>query len=119
MDRETARNMAAGYGLYSEPIATPFWPDLDGQISVRELSGDEQFEYEGSDRGKDATGKVIVKTVLLTESKSPLFNDTDFQWVMQTFGMSKLKPLFYKALALSKMLVSQQAEALAEAEKNS
>lgn len=119
MDRETARNMAAGYGLKSEKMDTPFWPDLDGYISVRELTGTEQFGYENSDKGTADTGKVIVKVVLLTESKSPMFNDTDFQWVMDTFGMSVLSPLFYKAMELSKMLKSQQATAVEDAEKNS
>lgn len=118
MDRETARNLVAGYGLHSEPFPTPFWPDLDGQISVRELSGTEQFDYENSDKGKDATGKVLVKTILLTESKTPLFNDTDFQWVMDTMGMSVLSPMFYKAMELSKMLKSQQLTAVEDAKKN-
>jgi hypothetical protein len=118
MDRETARNLVAGYGLKSEPVATPSWPDLDGKISVRELTGTEQIDYENSDQGRDATGKILVKTILLTESKTPLFNDADFQWVMDTFGMSALRPMFLKAMELSKVLKSQQATVVDDAKKN-
>jgi hypothetical protein len=118
MDRVTARNFIAGYSLKSQPVPTPFWPDLDGQVSVRELSGSESFEYENSDKGDQAIGKVLVKTILLTESKSPIFNDTDFQWLVDTVGIAVLKPLFYKVVAMSNMLASQQEQILEDAKKN-
>lgn len=119
MDRETARNFVAGYGLQSAPVPTPFWPDLDGFVSVRELSGQESFDYEKAEKNDLATGQLLVKTILLTESKSPIFNELDAQWLLKTVGISVLKPLFMKVLELSGMLKAQQPTAVDEAKKSS
>jgi len=118
MDRETARNLVAGYSLTSVPVATPFWPELDGLVSVREMSGTESFNYENAEKTDVATGKVLVASIHLTENKSPIFNATDYQWLLDTVGISSLKPLLYKVMGLSGMLKSQQEAAIEEAKKN-
>ena len=113
MDRETARSYIAGMALSSAPVETPFWPDLDGLVSVRAMTGTESFAFEkaAADKGDTATGKVLVACILLTETKAPIFNATDFQFILDTVGIDILKPMFFKVLELSNMLKSQQSEA--------
>lgn len=79
-----------------EPVATPEWPSVDGEIYVRRLAGNDRDEWDAfmsrqfekgdgdSVRWKDRTRGVRARLVTMAacdEKGEPIFNADDDKWL--------------------------------------
>ena len=97
-----AREYILNQGFDTEKIDTPWWPEWDGKLAVRELSGIENQELLKDPSNPMVIGKTLVAVLLNADTKQPVFLPTDFQFLMSTVGVSKLTPVLDKVGELSK-----------------
>ena len=73
LTREELRNLVlAAEDIKIVPVPTPEWPEVDGYIYVRSLSGTQRERYIESIRQTIGTGKKATVKVLIAESGAKL-----------------------------------------------
>lgn len=111
LSREELRARILAKGAQKEKLAAPVFdePELDDQLVIRELMGDESVAFK---RVKDAAGEwdettanglIFVAGLLDKETGLPIYSAMDAQQVMREVGISKIKPIVDQIMALSKV----------------
>ena len=102
-----------------EPVATPEWPDLDGQLFVRVLSAEERVKF--ADLATDNEGNptprytaALVAIAACDDSGRPGFSESDIVWLAGRNG-NAVKRVYDAAARLNCM----DNKAREDVEKNS
>jgi hypothetical protein len=92
-----------------EPVPTPFWPDLDGQVYLQDIPSAELIALQAETLGENgqpdaakAGAGLICKALVIREEDgtySPVFKYPDDLGSVSYLGMSLLMPLFTQANA--------------------
>jgi hypothetical protein len=120
LSREDIRARVLGYGKKSIPVETPFWPDLDGMLAVREMSGEESLAFEKDSENPLVIGRLIVSCLQTRETREQVFALREAEFVMQEVGISALMPVLKKIVEASGLKRKDpNVSQVDEAEKNS
>ncbi|SRR6266487_554250 len=84
--------------LQSKPklkaIPTPFWPDLDGHVSLGKIKGDEGLDMaNGSMDNKQFMASLLAKCLILTDTQEQLFDEKGLSLILQE-DLDELNGLF-------------------------
>lgn len=111
LSRDELRARILGRGAQKEALAAPVFddPELDNQLEIRELMGDESIAFKrvknaaGEWDESAANGLIFVAGLLDKETGLSVYSAKDAQQVMCELGMSKIKPIVDQILQLSKL----------------
>ncbi len=82
-----------------KPIATPFWPELDGHVTIRKIKADEGFDLSSSmEDTKQFTATVLSKALMLSDTGEQLFDEKGLSLILQE-DLDELKDLFEQCAA--------------------
>jgi hypothetical protein len=110
---------ARAFILASRPkvqeLATPWWPELDGKLALRDIPAAHLLQVQNLD-DQQAAAFLITESVCWRQTGDPVFQPTDREAVLQ-LGISILMPLVQ---AISAFLgIQAPNETIAQAKKNS
>ncbi len=75
-------------------IPTPFWPELDGHISIGKIKADEGFDMTASiGDNKQFSASLLAKCLVLTDTQEPLFDEKGLSLILQE-DLDEIKDLF-------------------------
>ncbi len=84
-----------------KPIATPFWPELDGHVTIRKIKADEGFDLSSSmEDTKQFTATVLSKALVLSDTGEQLFDEKGLSLILQE-DLDELKDLFEQCAAFN------------------
>jgi hypothetical protein len=98
MDTQSARNYILTQAPKTQDVATPFWPDLNGQVALRDMPGADLIDQSvaqmsGNLSASALPAAIVCKSLILKDTGERIFQDTDRDAVAQ-LGSTVLKPLF-------------------------
>lgn len=94
---QSARDYIYSLPLGQTDVATPFWPQLDGHIAIRDVPGDVSVNWGNPEAFPGGlvpmTGEMLAMTLVLKDTNELIIPLTDREHVVKTLGLSVLMPV--------------------------